>query len=128
MAKQLSNQERAVLFNITPHDDGKTPWRVGAKVWYRPKRSRKWRQGTVTYSMSRPSRGPSSYRIEFVRIDWNLAAEVSADAPENMCPHGYVPLWTLGNPPHPCPRCRRELLMREIEEDIDAAEGEARKQ
>ena len=109
----LSNKDKAKVLGLKECDDGTTEWRIGDQVWFRPRRSRKWRQGRVTFSISRPARPPHCYRIPFVRVDWKLVGDINRTSPDQMCEHGYVPRFTLGNCPHPCPRCRRKQCVEE---------------
>lgn len=104
--QKLSNQQRADVLGLRSHDDGRGEFRVGETVWYKPRGSRKWRQGKVTYSTVNWSRGPRAYSTAFVRVDWNLASIVLREPPKGMCEHGYEPA-LFARQPHPCPRCRR---------------------
>ena len=120
----LSVVEKAKVLGLSPWDDGKTEWRAGDMVWYRPRRGRKWRKGTVTYSKRCHSRGKTWCSWDMVRVDWVLVAEgcVSRERPERLCPHDYEPgLWECR---HPCPRCKREYWKRQ--RDVRGATGEMR--
>lgn len=111
--QRLSNKDKANFLGLSEYDDGKTEWRVGEQVWFKPLRSRKWRQGRVTMSQRRQSRGASGYHYDFMRVDWEHTRNISRTPPPGMCEHGYEPPLFKGRP-HPCSRCRREQFKREI--------------